>query len=157
MLERGRDLLARLRQISDGFAAPIDEPGPAVLFDRADPLTALYRETAAMTDTALRMVPLFPQTATAQLYLCEGLEAILTVIAGRLKTLIAGVESRRAENGRIAVLVHLLTELEAGRPVDAAPLWTWPRRSSPTPRTAGRCCSAKATRRGRPTSPPATA
>ncbi len=122
VLERGRDLLARLRQISDAFAAPIDEPGPAVLFDRADPLTALYRETAAMTDTALRMVPLFPQTATAQLYLCEGLEAILTVIAGRLKTLIAGVETRRAENGRIAVLVHLLTELEAGRPVDAAPL-----------------------------------
>ena len=122
VLERGRDLLDRLRQISDAFAGPIDEPGPAVLFERADPLTALYRETAAMTDTALRMVPLFPQTATAQLYLCEGLEAILTVIAGRLRTLIAGVETRRAENGRIAVLVQLLTELESGRPVDAAPL-----------------------------------
>jgi hypothetical protein len=122
VLERGRDLLVRLRQISDAFAAPIDEPGPAVLFDRADPLTMLYRETAAMTDTSLRLVPLFPQTATAQLYLCEGLEAILTVIAGRLKTLIAGVETRRAENGRIAFLAHLLTELEAGRPVDAAPL-----------------------------------
>ena len=67
-------------------------------------------------------MPLFPQTATAQLYLCEGLEAILKVIAGRLKTLIAGVETRRAENGRIAFLAHLLTELEAGRPVDTAPL-----------------------------------
>ncbi|HVS35625.1 MAG TPA: HD domain-containing phosphohydrolase [Gemmataceae bacterium] len=122
VLERGRDLLSRLRQISDAFASPLDESGPAVLFDRADPLTILYRETAAMTDTSLRLVPLFPQTATAQLYLCEGLEAILTVIAGRLKTLIAGVQTRRAENGRIAFLAQLLTELEAGRPVDAAPL-----------------------------------
>ena len=110
VLERGRDLLARLRQISDVFAAPIDEPGPAVLFDRADALTLLYRETAAMTDASLRLVPLFPQTATAQLYLCDGLEAILTVIAGRHKTLRAGVETRRAEDARVALLASLLTE-----------------------------------------------
>ena len=122
VLERGRDLLARLRQINDSFASPIDERGPAVLFDRADPLTLLYRETAAMTDTSLRLVPLFPQTATAQLHLCEGLEAILTVIAARLKTLIAGVEARRMENDRAARLTALLTDLEAGRPVDMAPL-----------------------------------
>ncbi len=122
VLERGRDLLIRLRQISDAFASPIDAPAPAVLFDRADPLTTLYRETAAMTDTSLRLVPLFPQTATAQLYLCEGLEAILTVIAQRLKTLIAGVDTRRAENGRIAFLMQFLTDLEADRPVEAASL-----------------------------------
>lgn len=122
VLERGRDLLTRLREISDAFASPIEEAGPTVLFDRADPLTMLYRETAAMTDTSLRLVPLFPQTATAQLYLCEGLEAILTVIAVRLKTLIAGVETRRTENGRIAVLVQIITELEAGRAVETAPL-----------------------------------
>jgi HD domain-containing protein len=122
VLERGRDLLARLRQISDAFASPIDPPGPAVLFDRADPLTLLYREAAAMTDTSLRLVPLFPQTATAQLHLCEGLEAILTVIAGRLSTLLAGVETRRTENDRIAFLTDLLTDLETGRSVEAAPL-----------------------------------
>ena len=57
-----------------------------------------------MTDTSLRLVPLFPQTASAQLHLCEGLEAILTVIAGRLKTLTAGVEARRAEDDRVARL-----------------------------------------------------
>jgi HD domain len=121
VLQRGRDLLTRLRQISDAFASPLDAPNPAVLFARSDPLTALYRETAAMTDTSLRLVPLFPQTASAQLHLCEGLEAILTVIAERLKTLAAGVETRRAENERVSRLATLLTDLEAGRAVSVAP------------------------------------
>jgi HD-GYP domain-containing protein (c-di-GMP phosphodiesterase class II) len=122
VLERGRDLLTRLRQIGDAFASPLDPPGVAALFDRADPLTILYRETAAMTDTSLRLVPLFPQTATAQLYLCEGLEAILTVIASRLKTLIVGVETRRLENERVERLAAVLTDLAAGRPADTAGL-----------------------------------
>ena len=95
VLERGRDLLARLRDLSDASRRRSTNPAPVRLFDRADPLTWLYRETASMTDTSLRLVPLFPQTASAQLHLCEGLEAILTVIAARLKTLTAGVEPRR--------------------------------------------------------------
>lgn len=121
VLERGRDLLGRLRDLSDCFAAPLDEPGEVRLFDRADPLTWFYRETASMTDTSLRLVPLFPQTASAQLHLCEGLEAILTVIAARLKTLTAGVAARRAEDARVDRLTALLSGLAAGRPVDAAP------------------------------------
>jgi hypothetical protein len=122
VLERGQDLLTKLRRIGDAFASPLDEPGPTLLFDRADPLTVLYRETAAMTDTSLRLVPLFPQTATAQLHLCEGLEAILTVIAGRLKTLVAGVEARRGENGRVDRLTAVLADLAADRPADLGAL-----------------------------------
>ena len=52
----------------------------------ADPLARLYRETAAMTDSTLRMVQAFPDAPSAQLKLCEGLEAIINVAAHRLST-----------------------------------------------------------------------
>jgi HD-GYP domain-containing protein (c-di-GMP phosphodiesterase class II) len=70
-----------------------------------------------MTDTALRMVPLLPDSAAAQLPLCEGLEAILQAVAGRVATVCAGVERHRAEAGQVTRLAALLTALEAGDPV----------------------------------------
>jgi HD domain len=122
VLERGRDLLARLRDMADAFASPLDPADAAPLFGRADPLTVLYRETAAMTDTSLRLVPMFPQIPSAQMHLCEGLEATLTVIADRLKLLTAGVETRRAEDNRIERLAALFIDLDAGRPVEVQPI-----------------------------------
>lgn len=119
VLERGRELLGRLRSLADAFpfAAGDDPPARPAVLDRTDPLSALYRETAAMTDTSLRLVALFPDTATAQMQLCEGIEAILAVVARRTETLYAGVERHRAEADRVARLAELLTDLEAGRPV----------------------------------------
>jgi hypothetical protein len=122
VLERGRALLNHLREMADAFASPLDPADAAPLFGRADPLTALYRETASMTDTSLRLVPMFPQTPSVQMHLCEGLESILAVIAGRLKVLTAGVETRRAEDDRIGRLVTLFTDLDAGRPVEVQPI-----------------------------------
>jgi hypothetical protein len=122
VLERGRALLNQLRAVADAFASPLDAADAVPLFGRADPLTVLYRETAAMTDTSLRLVPMFPQIPSAQMHLCEGLEATLSVIAGRLKLLTAGVEARRAEDDRIDRLVALLTDMDAGRPADIQPL-----------------------------------
>ena len=110
LLERGRQLLSALRQLADTFA-------PAGEMDKRDPLTAYYRATAAMTDVALRMVPFFPDTAAAQLSLCEGLEATLEVVAARLRVLNAGVERRQQETAMIARLAELLTALNAGKPV----------------------------------------
>ena len=122
VLERGRHLLVRLRDMAEAFASPLDAADAAPLFDRTDPLTVFYRETASMTDTSLRLVPLFPQIPSAQMHLCEGLEAMLTVIAGRLKLLTAGVETRRAENARIDRLTALFSDLDAGRPVEVQPI-----------------------------------
>ncbi len=117
MLERGRELLLRLRQLADAFEQPESAEAPP-LFDRHDPLAKLYRETVALTDTALRMVPLFPDTTSAQLRLCEGLEAILNVVAARLLTLTAGVDRQRQECGRVSRLAELLTALDAGQTLD---------------------------------------
>jgi HD-GYP domain-containing protein (c-di-GMP phosphodiesterase class II) len=119
VLERGRDLLGKLRALADTFpyAAGEDDSARDGVFDRNHPLAMLYRETAAMTDASLRLVAMFPDTATAQMQLCEGVEAILTVVARRITTLQAGVNRHRAEIGCILRLASLLADVEAGRPV----------------------------------------
>jgi HD-GYP domain-containing protein (c-di-GMP phosphodiesterase class II) len=109
-LERGRELLDQLRQLADPFAAITEA-------DRADPLALYYRATAAMTDTALRMVPCFPDGPAAQLSLCEGLEATLEAVASRVRLLSAAVERRKQEGTTVARLAQLLTALNAGEPV----------------------------------------
>jgi hypothetical protein len=111
ILERGRELLTRLRALAEDFA-----DGPA-----ADPLAGFYRETVAMTDTTLRTVQAFPDAPSAQLRLSEGLEAILGVIAQRLATLGAAVEQRRREAERVDVLAELLAALHGGQPPDVKP------------------------------------
>jgi HD-GYP domain-containing protein (c-di-GMP phosphodiesterase class II) len=120
-LERGRDLLTRLRQLADAFEQRDEENAPQPLFERRDPLARMYRETVALTDTALRMIPLFPDTASAQMRLCEGLEAIFNVVAARLLTVSGGVERQRRELGQITRLTDLLSVLESGIPVDKQP------------------------------------
>jgi hypothetical protein len=80
----------------------------------SDSLASFYRATAAMTDTALRMVQLFPDSPATQLSVCEGLEATLDVVADRLRLLHTGVARQRQEQGTIARLVELLTALDAG-------------------------------------------
>jgi HD-GYP domain-containing protein (c-di-GMP phosphodiesterase class II) len=123
VLERGRELLSRLRELDDAFADPTEvippNGGPRLPLDRSEPLARLYRETVALTDTALRTIPLFPDTTTAQLHLCEGLEAILHVVAGRLRLLVSGVARHRQEAGQVARLAGLLADLGAARPVAA--------------------------------------
>src|SRR5207302_275288 len=89
---------------------------------RNEPLTVLYRETAAIADAALRMVASFPESATAQLQLCEGLEGILNTVAARLRVLTAGVSRHRAEHERVAWLAALFTDLLAGQRVEAKAL-----------------------------------
>jgi hypothetical protein len=120
-LERGRDLLLHLRQLADAFDTAEGGEEPLPLFNRRDPLARLYRETIALTDTALRMIPLFPETTSGQLRLCEGLEAILNVVAARQRTLSAGVERQRREVDRVSRLADLLTVLDNGIEISKQP------------------------------------
>jgi hypothetical protein len=122
VLERARGLLGQLRVLSDAFAPAVvsaDEADAAAeMLDHGAPLAVCYRQTAAIADTTLRMIPLFPDSATGQLHLCEGLEAILNVVAARVETLNAGVARHRHEREVIDQLAELLGALEAGRAVD---------------------------------------
>src|SRR5262245_3363705 len=115
LVERGRELLDRLRALAD-------DPAVAPPTGSADaPLAAFYRETAAMANTTLRMVQAFPDAPSAQLPLCEGMEAILGVVAQRLAVLTAAAGQRRLWDDRAEALAGLLADLFAGRSEDVKP------------------------------------
>jgi HD-GYP domain-containing protein (c-di-GMP phosphodiesterase class II) len=117
ILERGRELLGRLRELGDTL-----EQSTALGLSLADdPLTQLYRETAAMAGTTLRTVQAFPDAPSIQLRLCEGLEAILGVIAQRLTMLGVLVEQRRREADQVARLADLLETLALELEYDVKP------------------------------------
>jgi HD-GYP domain-containing protein (c-di-GMP phosphodiesterase class II) len=117
VVERGRELLALLRPLAEHLE-PESHPAP---LPSADPLTRLYRETAAMTDSTLRMVQTFPDAPSAQLKLCEGLEAILSVVARRLVVLTAAVAQRRLWSERLDTLALLLDGLANGTTTEVEP------------------------------------
>jgi HD-GYP domain-containing protein (c-di-GMP phosphodiesterase class II) len=111
VLERGRDLLGQLRSLADSFAVAQGVVGLA-------PLAPLYRDTVAMIDTALRTVSLLPDSTTAQMHLCRGLEVTLEEVGSRLRTLMSGDGRIRLEEEQIAHLAGLLVTLDAGVPLD---------------------------------------
>jgi HD-GYP domain-containing protein (c-di-GMP phosphodiesterase class II) len=108
LLQQGRVLLDQLRSLADDFAA----------LPSADPLSCRYHETAAMAETALRMVQAFPDAPSAQLRLCEGLEAILAVVAERVAGLTEGMAERRQETAQIQTLAEALAALQADHSAD---------------------------------------
>ncbi len=119
VIERARELLGRLRNLAEAFEGQGDAEGAPALLGAAEPLAYLYRETVALTDTALRTVPLLPDSTAAQMQLCEGLEAILNVVGSRLRALMAGVGRHRHEAQLVGRLADILIALEAGRAVAA--------------------------------------
>jgi HD domain len=106
LLERGRDLIGRLRELA---------ADPMLAGDsHDDPLPAQLRQTAAIAETAVRLVQALPDVATVQLRLGEGLEGILETVADRVAGLGAAADGRRRRRARTDRLAELLTALTAG-------------------------------------------
>jgi HD-GYP domain-containing protein (c-di-GMP phosphodiesterase class II) len=112
MLRRGRDALHQLRALAS----------ESLLQSEAEPLTVLYHEALAMTDTVLRAVQTFPDTPSVQLRLCEGLEVFLGVVGERLATLRAGLRHRQQEEQCVDALAELLVAIATGQVLDTGPL-----------------------------------
>jgi HD-GYP domain-containing protein (c-di-GMP phosphodiesterase class II) len=108
LLRGSDDLLGQLRTVGD-------DPGLSTAI--ADPLRQLYRETVSMTETVLRTVQAFPEAPSAQMRLCDGLEAVLNVVADRLTSITGSLAERRRESGRRQALADLLSALAAGHVV----------------------------------------
>jgi HD-GYP domain-containing protein (c-di-GMP phosphodiesterase class II) len=112
LLERGRDIVGRLKGLAD---EPLLHRGD---IDSAewptDPLLDNFRETAAMTESALRLVQVFPDAANAQLRLSDGLENIIQAITDRVTILSDGVGLRRSELERRDLLAEFLMRLKDG-------------------------------------------
>jgi HD-GYP domain-containing protein (c-di-GMP phosphodiesterase class II) len=107
VLERARELLDQLRGLADQIEAQTDEP-----------LFAFYRATTAMTETVLRVVQAFPDSASVQLRMCEGVEAILHTVAHRLALVETAVKERGLVAGRVETLTDLLARLAGKQPVE---------------------------------------
>jgi hypothetical protein len=67
-----------------------------------------------MTESAVRFVQAFPESPSAQLRLCEGLDGLLGAVADRIGALAAAAGQRRQDSGRVDTLAHLLAGLHAG-------------------------------------------
>jgi HD-GYP domain-containing protein (c-di-GMP phosphodiesterase class II) len=113
LLRRAHELFGQLRAIADNALVP----GPG-----ADSVGQLYRETVSMTETVLRTVQAFPEAPSAQVRLCEGLEAVLGVVADRFATIAGAVRQRVAENQRRHTLAEILSALAAGHNVESKAL-----------------------------------
>ncbi|HEV3145533.1 MAG TPA: HD domain-containing phosphohydrolase [Gemmataceae bacterium] len=112
LLERGRDIVVKLKGLAD---EPILHRGDIDAADWPDdPLLDNFRETAAMTESALRLVQVFPDAATAQLRLSDGLESIVQAISDRVAMLGDGVGLRRSELDRRDTLAEFLMRLKDG-------------------------------------------
>jgi hypothetical protein len=95
---------------------------PVLQGDESDPLLVLHAESVALLDTVLRNVQALPAPASQQLRHCEGLEAVLDVVAERVGIIHAGVNHRRQENERIDLLADLLRHIAAGETVELTSL-----------------------------------
>jgi HD-GYP domain-containing protein (c-di-GMP phosphodiesterase class II) len=103
-------LLGHLRAVADDALLPTAA---------GDPLAHLYRETVSMTDTVLRTVQAFPEAPSAQTRLCDGLEAVLNVVAERLTSMIEALVERRRQSRRRHKLADLLSVLAAGHSIES--------------------------------------
>ena len=126
LLVMGQELLATLRGLASSFATEphaqksdaIQELGVWPGLDAADPLTARYRDTVAMLDTALRTVQAYPDSPSVQLRLCDGLEATLGVVSERIGYLQATIEQRKSQALQIDRLAEALLNLSLGKPAE---------------------------------------
>jgi HD-GYP domain-containing protein (c-di-GMP phosphodiesterase class II) len=112
LLEEARGLIQHQRQLTDD--ALLRSP----LLPEDDVLHVYCRQTVALTDATLRMVQAFPTSATGQLRLCDGVEAMLKAVRDRLAVTQRALNNRRRDLDRIDQLARRLTNLSMGRAVD---------------------------------------
>lgn len=123
LLIEAQALITRLRAVADDpllSGPPMDTDGTA---EAADPLAVHYRETAALTEAAVRYATTFPESPAEQARLCEGLEAMIDSARRRFALLASAVERRRADMTWVDVLSRFLAALhQSTTPVDPTPI-----------------------------------
>jgi hypothetical protein len=121
LLGEAREVLQRLRTLADDPLLAGPPPGPDGAVTDIDPLAYHYRETAALMESAIRLASTFPDAATVQLRLCDGIETILETTRRRLADLGLALDLRARDAEQIDTLAHLLTALDAGQCLEQKP------------------------------------
>ena len=120
LLERGRDLVARLRRLADEDL--LSKGDPIADDSRDDPLLKLFRDTSSMTESALRLVQAFPDAPSAQLRLSDGLDNILDSIEDRAESLAHALELRTTDIHHRDTLADLYQRLRNGEDLEPVPV-----------------------------------
>jgi hypothetical protein len=122
LLVQARGLVTRMKTLAD--EPLLAGPPPGSSSEVADPLVVHFRETAALTEAAVRYALAFPESTAEQERLCEGLEAMIDATARRLELLAGAIERKRFEESRMDVLARFLVSLDqAAGPVDPGPVF----------------------------------
>ncbi len=119
LLEQARGLVGVQRELaSDPLVAGLCLAAELSPDGVADPLAVYHRETVALTEAALRMAQLFPESAEVQGRMCDGLEAMLRAVRDRLGVAQTAVVAKRKTVERLDGLSRHLAEIAAGKQVD---------------------------------------
>lgn len=116
--DRAQRLLVTAKQLLDRQRAFTADPlytGLAASAE-ADPLVDYHRKTVAVLDSVVRMAQAFPDSASAQLKLCDGLDGLLAVVRDRLAVQEQSLARRRTEADRIDRLAAFFTALHTHQP-----------------------------------------
>ena len=115
--DRAYRLLATAKPLLDRQRAFTADPlyaGLAVV--GTDPLVGYHRETVGVLDAVVRMAQAFPDSAAAQLKLCDGLDGLLGVVRDRLAVQDRALARRRTDADRIDRLAGFFTAMHAHQP-----------------------------------------
>ncbi len=118
LTDRARRLLLTAKQLLDRqwtFAA--DPLFAALAAEGTDPLAPYHQETVAVLDSAVRLAQTLPDSPSAQLKQCTGLDGLLGVVQERLAVQERALARRKTDADRIDRLASVYTAMAANAPV----------------------------------------
>jgi HD-GYP domain-containing protein (c-di-GMP phosphodiesterase class II) len=116
--DRAHRLLAAAKQLLDrqrSFTADPFFAGRAAE-SATDALVVYHRETVAILDLVVRTARVFPDSAGAQLKMCDGVEGLLGVVRDRLAVQERALVRQRTDADRIDRLAAFLSAIHSNRP-----------------------------------------
>lgn len=118
--DRAKALLAGAKQLLDRQRAFTADPlyAGAAGEKAPDALVGYHRETVAVLDSVVRLARAFPDSAAAQLKLCDGLDGLLGVVRDRLAVQERALARRRVEADRVDRLAGLFAAIHAHKPAN---------------------------------------
>jgi hypothetical protein len=117
--ERAYRALAVAKELLDrqrAFTADPHYAGLATGNGGRDPLVGYHRETVAILDSVVRMAQAFPDSAGAQLKMCDGLDGLLGVVRDRLAVQERALARRRTDADRIDRLAAFFAAVHTNQP-----------------------------------------
>lgn len=116
--DRAQKLLARAKTLLDRQRKFTSDPlyASCAESDEPDALVSHHRETVSVLESVVRLAQAFPDSAGAQLKLCDGLSGLLGVVQDRLAIQESVLAQRHADEERIDRLAGFFTALHCNLP-----------------------------------------